>query len=161
MSDLIKFEDYVKKFLNSLWIRLIFTIIPLNSSEFPKIGKFGIISDAIPREIDDLTVSSRQRGDCPLQIIGAHSQGQFPKAYELLNWDFLGESTKRKRITTCTLYVLVKENAKGGGGVGFTYIGSEARMSTCTSIIFFHSRYTGHMYHTSMLTRPNEGLRDT
>ena len=38
----------------------IFTIIPLNSSEFPKIGKFRIIFDAIPREIDDLAVSSRQ-----------------------------------------------------------------------------------------------------
>ena len=59
-SDLIKFEDYVKKFLNSLWIRPIFTIIPLNSSEFPKIGKFGIIFDGIPCEIDDLAVSSRQ-----------------------------------------------------------------------------------------------------
>ena len=58
-SDLIKFEEYVKKFLNSLWIRPIFTIIPLNSSEFSKIGKFGIIFDAIPLEIDDLAVSSR------------------------------------------------------------------------------------------------------
>ena len=59
-SDLIKFEEHVKKILNSLWIRPIFTIIPLNSSEFPKIGKFGIIFDAIPLEIDDLAVSSRQ-----------------------------------------------------------------------------------------------------
>ena len=60
-SDLIKFEEYVKKLLNSLWIRPIFTIVPLNSSEFPKIGKFGIIFDAIPLAIDDLAVSSRQR----------------------------------------------------------------------------------------------------
>ena len=59
LSDLIKFEDYVKKFLNSLWIQPIFTIIPLNSSEFPKIGIFGISFDTIPREIDDLAVSSR------------------------------------------------------------------------------------------------------
>ena len=58
-SDLIKFEDYIKKFLNSLWIRPIFTIIPLNLSEFSKIGKFGIIFDAIPCEIDDLAVLSR------------------------------------------------------------------------------------------------------
>ena len=58
LSDLIKFEDYVKKFLNFMWIQPIFTIIPLNSSEFPNIGKFGIIFDAIPREIDDLRVSS-------------------------------------------------------------------------------------------------------
>ena len=58
-SDLIKFEDYIKKLLNSLWIRPIFTIIPLNSSESLKIGKFGIIFDAIPRDIDDLVVSSR------------------------------------------------------------------------------------------------------
>ena len=56
----MKFEEYVKKLLNSLWIRPIFTIIPLNSSEFPKIGKFGIIFDAIPLAIDDLAVSSRQ-----------------------------------------------------------------------------------------------------
>ena len=34
-------------------------IIPLNLSEFPKIGKFGIIFDTIPCEIDDLAVSSR------------------------------------------------------------------------------------------------------
>ena len=64
-SDLIKFEEYVKEFLNSLWIRPIFTIIPLNSSEFPKIGKFGIIFDAIPLAIDDLAVSFRQRGQWP------------------------------------------------------------------------------------------------
>ena len=44
-----------------MWIRPIFTIIPLNSSEFPKIVKFVIIFDAIPREIDDLAVSSRQQ----------------------------------------------------------------------------------------------------
>ena len=59
-SDLIKFEDYVKKLLNSLWIRPIFTIIPLNSWLILKIGKFGIIFDAILREIDDLAVSFRQ-----------------------------------------------------------------------------------------------------
>ena len=59
LSDLIKFEDYVKKLLNSLWIRPLFTIIPLNSWLILKIGKFGIIFDAIPREIDDLEVSSR------------------------------------------------------------------------------------------------------
>ena len=45
-----------------MWIRPIFTIIPLNSSEFPKIGKFGIIFDAILLEIDDLAVSSRHQG---------------------------------------------------------------------------------------------------
>ena len=37
----------------------------LNSSEFLKIGKFGIIFDAIPREIDDLAVSSRQMAPLP------------------------------------------------------------------------------------------------
>ena len=56
---MIKFEEHVKKILNSMWIRPIFTIIPLNSSEFPKIGKFGIIFDAILLEIDDLAVLSR------------------------------------------------------------------------------------------------------
>ena len=59
LSDLIKFEDYIKKLLNSLWIRPVFTIIPLNSIHFHQIGKFGIIFDAIPREIDDVAVSSR------------------------------------------------------------------------------------------------------
>ena len=34
--------------------------MPLNSLLIPQIGKFGIIFDAIPREIDDLAVSSRQ-----------------------------------------------------------------------------------------------------
>ena len=42
-----------------MWIRPLFTIIPLNSLLIPQIGKFGIIFDAIPREIDDLAVSSR------------------------------------------------------------------------------------------------------
>ena len=60
LSNLIKFEDYIKKLLNSLWIQPVFTIIPLNSIHFHQIGKFGIIFDAIPREIDDLAVSSRQ-----------------------------------------------------------------------------------------------------
>ena len=44
-----------------MWIRPVFTIIPLNSLLIPQIGKFGIIFDAIPREIDDLAVSSRHR----------------------------------------------------------------------------------------------------
>ena len=61
-SDLIKFEDYIKKLLNFLWIRPVFTIIPLNSIHFYQIGKFGIIFDVIPREIDDLAVSSHQGG---------------------------------------------------------------------------------------------------
>ena len=65
LSDLIKFEDYIKKLLNSLWIRPVFTIIPLNSIHFHQIGKFGIIFDAIPREIDDLAVSSREMAPLP------------------------------------------------------------------------------------------------
>ena len=44
-----------------MWIRPVFTIIPLNSLLIPQIGKFGIISDTRPCEIDDLAVSSRQR----------------------------------------------------------------------------------------------------
>ena len=59
-SDLINFEDYIKKFLISLWIRPLFTIIPFNSIHFHQIGKFGIIFDRIPCEIYDLAVSSRQ-----------------------------------------------------------------------------------------------------
>ena len=60
-SDLINFDDYIKNFLISLWIRPLFTIIPLNSKHFHQISKFGIIFDAIPCEIDDLAVSSHQR----------------------------------------------------------------------------------------------------
>ena len=60
LSNLTKFQKISWKYLNSLWIRLVFTIIALNSLLIPQIGKFGIIFDAIPREIDDLAVSSRQ-----------------------------------------------------------------------------------------------------
>ena len=60
LSDLINFEDYIKKFLISLWIRPLFTIIPFNLIHFHQIGKFEIIFDAIPCEINDLAVSSRQ-----------------------------------------------------------------------------------------------------
>ena len=38
LSDLINFEEYVKNSLSSLWIWPLFTIMPLNSSKFPKIG---------------------------------------------------------------------------------------------------------------------------
>ena len=41
-SDLINFEENIKNFLISLWIRPLFTIIPLNSNHFHQIGKFGI-----------------------------------------------------------------------------------------------------------------------
>ena len=51
--------------INSLWIRPLFTIIPLNSIHFHQIGKFGIIFHVIPREIDDLAVSSRQMAPLP------------------------------------------------------------------------------------------------
>ena len=43
-----------------MWIRPVFTIIPLNSLLIPQIGKFDIIFDTRPCEIDDLAVSSRQ-----------------------------------------------------------------------------------------------------
>ena len=59
-SDLNKLEDYVKKFFNSLWIRPLFTIIPFNSLLIPQIGKFGLIFDTRPCEIDDLAISSHQ-----------------------------------------------------------------------------------------------------
>ena len=42
-----------------MWIRPVFTIIRLNSLLIPQIGKFGIIFDTRPCEIDDLAVSSR------------------------------------------------------------------------------------------------------
>ena len=59
-SNLTKFQKISRKYLNSLWIRPVFTIIPLNSLLIPQIGKFGIIFDTRPCEIDDLAVSSRQ-----------------------------------------------------------------------------------------------------
>ena len=42
-----------------MWIRPLFTIIPFNSLLIPQIGKFGLIFDTRPCEIDDLAVSSR------------------------------------------------------------------------------------------------------
>ena len=58
-SNLTKFQKISRKYLNSLWIQPVFTIIPLNSLLIPQIGKFGIIFDTRPCEIDDLAVSSR------------------------------------------------------------------------------------------------------
>ena len=57
-SDLIKFEEIIINFSNSLWIRPLFVIIPLNSRYFHQIGKFRLCFDMRPREIDDLVVSS-------------------------------------------------------------------------------------------------------
>ena len=42
-----------------MWIQPLFTIIPLNSQIIPQIGKFGLIFDTRPCEIDDIAVSSR------------------------------------------------------------------------------------------------------
>ena len=56
----MNFEEYIKNFLISLWIRPLFTIIPLNSHYFHQIGKFGNFFYTRLCEIDDLTVSSRQ-----------------------------------------------------------------------------------------------------
>ena len=42
-----------------MWIRPLFTIIPFNSIYFHQIGKFGIIFDMSPCEINDLAVSTR------------------------------------------------------------------------------------------------------
>ena len=61
----MNFEEIIINFLISLWIRPLFTIIPLNSRCFHQIGKFGITFDTRPCEIDDLTVSSRQ--EAPLR----------------------------------------------------------------------------------------------
>ena len=59
-SDLINFEEYIKNFLISLWIRPLFTIIPFNSIHFHQIAKFGNIFETRPCEINDLVVPSRQ-----------------------------------------------------------------------------------------------------
>ena len=62
-SDLIKFKEIIRNFPNSLWIRPIFTIIPLNSRYFHQIGKFGIIFDMRPCAIDDLAVLIRHQAN--------------------------------------------------------------------------------------------------
>ena len=59
-SDLIKIEEIIKDFLNSLWIRPLFTIIHLNSRYFHQIGKFGLCFDSWPCAIDDHSVFFRQ-----------------------------------------------------------------------------------------------------
>ena len=59
-SDLIEFEENIKNFLISVWIRPLFTIIPLNSLLNHQIGKFRNIFDTRPCEINDLMVSSCQ-----------------------------------------------------------------------------------------------------
>ena len=65
-----------------MWIRPIFTIIPLNLSEFPKIGKFGIIFDAIPRKIDDLAVSSRHMICDPVDFESTQSTSGIQRAFD-------------------------------------------------------------------------------
>ena len=60
LSNFTKFQNISRKYLNSLWIRPLFTIIPLNSLLIPQIGKFGLIFDTSLCEINDLAVSSRQ-----------------------------------------------------------------------------------------------------
>ena len=59
LLNFIKFEKIIRNFPSSLWIRPIFTIIPLNSRYFHEIGKFKIIFDTRICEIDDLTISIR------------------------------------------------------------------------------------------------------
>ena len=61
-SDLINFKEIIINFLISLWIRPLFTIIPLNSRYFHQIGNFGLCFDTRLCEIDDLMVSARQQG---------------------------------------------------------------------------------------------------
>ena len=63
-SNLINFQKISWKYLNSLWIRPLFTIIPFNSWLIPNIGKLGFISDTRPCAIDDLTISSHQNLIC-------------------------------------------------------------------------------------------------
>ena len=67
-SNLTKLQKISRKYLNSLWIRPLFTIIPFNSLLIPQISKFGLIFNAIPREIDDLAVSSRHVAYKPITL---------------------------------------------------------------------------------------------
>ena len=76
-SNLTKLQKISRKYLNSLWIRPVFTIIPLNSLLIPQIGKFGIIFDTRPCEIDDLAVTSRQ---CPSDL----SEDQGPRFHHAI-----------------------------------------------------------------------------
>ena len=78
-----QFEEIIKNFPNSLWIQPIFTIIPLNSRYFHKIGKFGIIYDTRPCAIDDLAVSFRQIS-CFLHLLD-----QFLRPMSIWKWDFV------------------------------------------------------------------------
>ena len=59
--DLIKFEKIFRNYLNFLWIRLLFTTIPLNSWFNLKIGEFYINFDSLLCVSNDLMVSIRQR----------------------------------------------------------------------------------------------------
>ena len=59
-SDLIKFEEIIRIFPNSQWIRLLFTIIPFNSWIILKIGKFELYFDPWPCAFNDHLVSSHQ-----------------------------------------------------------------------------------------------------
>ena len=56
----MKFEQIIRNFPDSLWIRPLFTIIPLNSWIMLKIGKFGLYFDTWPRDFNDLVVSFHQ-----------------------------------------------------------------------------------------------------
>ena len=57
-SDLVKFKEIFRNYLNSLWIQPLFTNIPLNSWFNLKIGEFGYYFDSWPCVFNDLTVST-------------------------------------------------------------------------------------------------------
>ena len=56
----MKFEEIIKNFPNSLWIRPLFTIIPFNSWIIVKISKFELCFDTRPCVFNDHSVSSCQ-----------------------------------------------------------------------------------------------------
>ena len=56
-SDLIKFEEIIKKFPNSLCIWPLFTIIPINSWINLEIDKFGLYFDSWLCVLNDLLLS--------------------------------------------------------------------------------------------------------
>ena len=84
-SNLIKFKKIIWNYPNSLWIRPLFTTIPLNSCLFPKIGEFSINFDSWPCVFNDLAVSIRQlsveqveQGDSWLKVVTTHLGQKMP-----------------------------------------------------------------------------------
>ena len=74
LSDLTEFQNIPRNYLNSQWIRLLFTTILLNSWLFDKIGEFGNCFDSWPCVFNDFAVSIRY----PPPSLENQIKNQFP-----------------------------------------------------------------------------------